>query len=293
MWLYVKLLLTAFFWGATFIAARYVAPHAGPFSLAFLRFAAATLLLLALTRLANGSFSLPPKKYLLPLLILGLFGIFGYNVLFFKGLSLIEAGRASLIIATCPIFLTLASALFLREKITPLQILGILLSVSGAALVITHGDPRQLFAGAFGWGETCLIGCVLCWVVYAIVGKKIIAELTPLVTVTFSCLLGALALLPPALADGLLSSLPRLALLDWAAILYLALFGTVIGFVWFYQGVHHLGPTRAGLFINFVPLCALLFAWLLLDETLTFSLAAGAALVVSGAVLTNKFKAAP
>jgi drug/metabolite transporter (DMT)-like permease len=70
-------------------------------------------------------------------------------------------------------------------------------------------------------------------------------------------------------------------------------FGTVIGFVWFYQGVQLLGTTRAGLFINLIPISAVILAFLLLQEPMTWSLAVGAALVLSGVYLTNRTPATP
>jgi drug/metabolite transporter (DMT)-like permease len=77
-------------------------------------------------------------------------------------------------------------------------------------------------------------------------------------------------------------------MVDWLSICYLGIFGTVVGFVWYYQGVERIGPTKAGLFINFVPIFAILFSFLILKEEITISLAAGAVLVISGVYLTNK-----
>jgi len=76
--------------------------------------------------------------------------------------------------------------------------------------------------------------------------------------------------------------------LDWLCISYLGVFGTVIGFVWYYQGVERIGPTKAGLFINFVPISAILCAFFILKEPITLSLAIGAVLVISGVYLTNR-----
>ena len=64
-------------------------------------------------------------------------------------------------------------------------------------------------------------------------------------------------------------------------------FGTVLGFVWYYEGIKVLGPTRAGQFINFVPICAIVLAFFILGEPLTWSLLVGAAFVISGVSLTN------
>ncbi len=285
---YLKLVLTALFWGGTFVAGRQVAGNLGPFSIAFLRFALASVLLLGLARIQEGR--LPPvgKREILLVLLLGLTGVFAYNALFFKGLSLIEASRASLIVATCPAFIAVASVLFLRERLTPVQAIGIPLSILGAAVVISKGDLGRIAAGGVGLGELCILGCVLNWAIYSLVGKVAMRRLSPLVCVSYSSLAGAIALAVPALFEGLPQTVRRASLLDWTSIAYLAVFGTVLGFVWFYQGVRLIGTTRAGLFINFVPISAVILAFLMLHEPITWSLAVGAILVLSGVCLTNR-----
>jgi drug/metabolite transporter (DMT)-like permease len=285
---YGKLLLTALFWGGTFIAGRQVSQNLGPFSIAFLRFALAGAVLLGLTRIKEGR--LPPLRLgQLPLVVLlGLTGVFAYNVLFFKGLHRIEAGRAALIVATCPAFIAVASALFLRERLALVQTIGIPLSALGAAVVISRGDLHGIIAGGIGPGELFIVGCVLSWAAYSLLGKVALRGLAPLVAVAYSSLAGAMALAVPALGEGLLQTSRRAGVLDWISITYLAVFGTVIGFVWFYEGVQRLGATRAGLFINFVPISAVVLAFFLLREPITPSLAVGAVLVLSGVYLTNR-----
>jgi drug/metabolite transporter (DMT)-like permease len=108
------------------------------------------------------------------------------------------------------------------------------------------------------------------------------------VSVSYSSLAGAIALAVPALREGLTQTIGRASLLDWTSIAYLAVCGTVLGFVWFYQGVERIGTTRAGLFINFVPISAVILAFLMLQEPITWSLAVGALLVLSGVYLANQ-----
>jgi drug/metabolite transporter (DMT)-like permease len=69
---------------------------------------------------------------------------------------------------------------------------------------------------------------------------------------------------------------------------YLGFFGTVIGFVWYYEGIKKIGPMKASLFINFVPISAVVMAFFILDEPITLSLLIGTLLVCSGVYLTNK-----
>ena len=287
--MYVKLLLTAVFWGGTFIAGRQVSQHLGSFSIAFLRFAVASAFLLTLARIREGRFMLPGREQIIPVILLGLTGVFTYNVLFFKGLQRIEASRAALIVATCPAFIAIASSILLKERFNLTRAVGIPLSIVGAIVVISRGHLGLLVTGGVGRGELYILGCVLSWAAYSLIGKVVMGRLSPLVSVAYSSLIGAAALFVPAfLFDGLASNLARASWLDWTSIMYLAVFGTVIGFVWFYEGVKAIGPTRAGLFINFVPISAVILASVILHEPMTRSLAVGAALVLSGVYLTNR-----
>ncbi len=287
--IYVKLLLTAVFWGGTFIAGRQVSQNLGPFSIAFLRFAVASAFLLGLTRIREGRLPSLGKGRIIPVVLLGMTGVFAYNVLFFKGLRLIEASRASLIVATCPAFIAITSAILLKERLSINKAIGVPLSVLGAVVVISRGHLSQLATGGVGMGELYIFGCVLSWVAYSLIGKVVMGHLSPLASVSYSSLIGAAALfVPAAFFDNLASNLHHASLIDWTSIVYLAVCGTVIGFVWYYQGVKAVGPTRAGLFINFVPISAVILAGLILHEQMTLSLAAGAALVLLGVYLTNR-----
>ncbi len=285
---YLKLLATMALWGGTFVAGRMLAGVVPPFAAAFLRFAIAGLLLLAL--LYHYERRLPPlsRRQLGAVVLLGLTGVFGYNVAFFTGLQSVAAGRAALIIALNPVGITLLSALFGGEPLRPLRSLGVVISLCGAVLVISNGRLAALVSGGIGRGELALLGCVLCWALYSVIGRRAMYSLEPLTAVTYSALAGALLLAPAALAGGVLSRAPGYPPAAWGSLVYLAVGGTVIGFLWYYQAIRAIGAVRAGVFINFVPVCGLLLGYLLLDEPLTPSLLQGGALVIAGAWLTNR-----
>ena len=288
MKIYLKLLLTAIFWGGTFVAGRLVTQNVGPYTIAFLRFTIASILLLLLTWRIEGKLPKLQQSQIIPVILLGIIGIFIYNVMFFKGLKIIEAGRAALIIATCPIFITICSAIFLKERINLVKGLGIVISVCGAIIVISKGNLSRIFEGGLGLGELYIFCCVMSWVTYSLIGKFVMKNLSPLASVSYSATVGAIALLIPAFFEGLIQYISSQSALDWLCISYLGVFGTVIGFVWYYQGVKRIGPTKAGLFINFVPISAILCAFFILREPITLSLVIGAVLVISGVYLTNR-----
>ena len=288
MHVYIKLFMAAVFWGGTFIAGRVVAADVGPFSAAFLRFLIASVFLFGIVRMKEGRLPRLSPHQIVPVVCLGLTGVLSYNVFFFKVLKLIEAGRAAIIIANNPILITLFSCLIFKEKMTPLKGVGILLSVTGAVIAISKGHLYSVLAGGLGWGEVFIFGCVSSWVLYSLIGKTVMTYLSPLASVAYSAAIGAAGLFVPALLEGLFQEWGHLAARDWASLFYLGFFGTVISFVWYYEGIKQIGPMRASLFINFVPISAIILAFLILKEPLTPTLLIGTAFVCSGLYLTNR-----
>lgn len=284
---YVSLITTMLFWGGTFIAGRVLAENIAPVNASFLRFFIASLALLIMTRLLEGRLVRPEKRQLLPILLLGLTGVYSYNVFFFTGLHYISAGRAALIIATTPLVISLLAVVFLKEKLTLAGIGGILLSLSGALLVISNGDPSLLLHGGFGPGEKALLGCVLSWALYTLIGRTVITTLSPLTAVCYSSIAGTLLLFIPALQKGLGQELTRISVTDWFGLAYLGICGTALGFSWYYRGIKKIGTTSAGVFINLVPFFGVVLAWLLLDEALKAIVLIGGILILSGVATTN------
>ena len=284
----LKLFLTTIFWGGTFVAARMVAQHVGPYSASFLRFFTASLFLVAIIIRQEGRLPRLKRDQVVPAVLLGMTGVFAYNVFFFLGMKTVAAGRASLIVGTNPIFISLLSALIFRERLNARGVSGVFLCLAGAAIVVSRGDPLSIFTGGIGWGEIYLLCCVASWVAYTLIGKVIMKELSPLAAVTYSCLIGGAAMLIPACVEGLPGLIGTMALNDWIGIVYLGFFGTVLGFFWYYEGIRAIGPTRASVFINFVPVSGIFFGWLILGEAVNLSLLVGALLVMAGVYLTNR-----
>jgi drug/metabolite transporter (DMT)-like permease len=286
--IHIKLLLTAIFWGGTFVAGRVVGKNVGPCSAAFLRFAIASIFFILLLLRINGKLPAVKRNQLIPLILLGMTGVFTYNIFFLKGLQLINAGRASLIIANNPVLITLLSAYFFKEKLNLIKISGVLISVTGAMIVISSGNFTEIFNGGLGWGEFYMFLCVGSWVTFSLIGKSIMANLSPLVSVSYSSVIGTVALFIPAYLEGITENIADYPLDAWLAIFYLGFFGTVLGFFWYYEGIKSVGPMKASQFINFVPISAIVIAFFILGETITPSLAIGAMLVISGVYLTNR-----
>lgn len=285
---YLRLVLAAAFWGGTFIAGRVLAPLVDPVTAAFLRFALASSLLLGWLYVLRGALPRLSRRQAVGMIILGGTGVLAYNLLFFAGLRSVEAGRAALIVALNPVVIALASVWLFDERLCLRQVTGIVLSLLGAFIVIGRGEPGTLLRGDVGGGELLLLGCVVSWVLYTLIGKRLLHQLSPLVAVTYSSVAGTLMLGALVVWHGGFDLALMADPTVWVSVGYLAVFGTVLAFVWYYGGVQAIGAGRAGQFINLVPVSGVLLGALLLGEPLTGSLVLGGALVVVGLWLTSR-----
>jgi len=286
--IYLKLVACMAIWGGTWVSGRIVAGAMPPFSAAFLRFLIASAFLVFLTMRVEKRLPSLRREHLLQAILLGLTGVFAYNAFFFSGLQTVPAGKASLIIASTPAVMAVISALLLSERLGFTRAVGIPLSLAGVLLVISRGDPASLLAGGLGRGELYIVGCVAAWSAYSLLGKQAMAAMSPLNAVTWACVLGCLMLLPPALAEGLAEQVGRMDLVVWINLAFLGVMATGLSFAWYYEGIRAIGASRAGVFINLVPVTAIGLGVLVLGEAVTWYLAAGGAMVLAGVWLTNR-----
>ncbi|ROL76591.1 EamA family transporter [Pseudomonas protegens] len=288
---YCRLAAVTMIWGGTFVAGRYLAGGLSPLLAASLRFLLASLALLCFLAVARIPLVRPSLKQLGQLALLGFFGIFFYNLCFFLGLQQVNASRASLIVALNPAVIALASWALFKERLSRRKLLGILLCLSGAALVICSRDPSALAAGAGGWyGDLLILGCVLGWGVYSLFSKGLNQHLGPLQTVTYSILMGTLMLWATTLARGEFDphAIIRLDLSQGLSLLYLGVLGSALAYIWYYDGLRRIGATRSGVFIALNPLTAVLLGALLLGEQLSLVMGLGGVLILGGIYQCNK-----
>lgn len=283
--IYVKLILVALFWGGTFIATRIAAQSFGPFMGASARYIIASLLLMPLAYLVDKKFLAVGRSQFLKFTIIGFSGIFAYNFFFFKGLKLVPASHGALLVALNPAIVMLLSAWLYGEKIGRMRIAGLLLSLAGVIMVISRGNPLDLFS-SFQWGDAFMLGCPITWAIYTIAGKSALRESSPLQATTWASMTGCALLLLFSGTETYPDDVPPRV---WVALAYLGVVGTVLAFVWYYEGVRRLGVTRTAVFNNLVPVFALILSVLILHEKVEWYTYPGAGLVIGGVILINRF----
>ena len=284
---YAKLVAVAAIWGGTFIAARVVATVMSAPAASLWRYLVASVALLAYVIVRERGLPRLVGRQWIAMALLGATGVMLYNLFFMAGLEKIPASRGSLIVALNPAVTLLAGALLLGEPLTRIRVLGVVVALAGVVLVLGHGNPMDLFRGHAGLGELQIFGAVVSWSAYTLIGKRVLAGVSPLVATTYAALLGtAMLAVVTALAGDL--ALPPAVPRVWLAFAFLGVFGTGVAFVWFYDGVRLLGPARTAVFVNLVPVFAISLGVLLLGESVDASMIVGGLIVVAGVWLLNR-----
>lgn len=283
--IYLLMVLVAFFWGGTFNAAGFALAEFHPLTIAFIRFTIATVILLFIGR--REIFSTPVNKNdWLNFFFLGLTGIFAYNAFFLYAMKYTSPVNGSLIAAVNPIVTAILATLLLKEKFTARLAGGALLSIIGVVLVISGGSWQTIRSLEFNFGDILTLCSVISWSFYAIIGKKVSNSFSPVITTFYSFLTGTLLLLPFGLfCKPGPAALPGAGWPAIAAVLYLALIGSSLAFLWWNKGVAVLGASRSSIFINLIPVATIIIS-LFFNEPITPVQIAGCILVISAVMLT-------
>lgn len=285
---YAKLVAVPAIWGGTFIAGRMLALAVPAAVGSLLRFVVAVVALLAAAWWLEGGLPRLTRRQLAGTALLGFTGIFAYNLFFLGALARLPASRTSLIIALNPVVTIAAASLLLGERMSARRWLGVAVALAGVWIVVSRGDVLGSVGGAIGLGELLMFGGVCSWAAYTLIGRRVLAGLTPLAATTWAALWGVALLALAAAPDLRNLSADDLTLPVVLSVLYLGVLGTAVGFVWYYQAVQRLGASRTVIFNNLVPVFGASFGVLLLGEPLLPSMLLGGAVAVAGVMLVTK-----
>jgi drug/metabolite transporter (DMT)-like permease len=285
---YLLLTLTSLFWAGNAIVGRAVIHDIPPVALAEMRWTIAFLILLpfAWRRLAG---DLPViRRQLGILLLLSATGIATFNTLLYWALHHTTAINATLMQSSGPLLIGVASWALFRDPLSRIQLAGILISLIGVAIIVSGGDPSRLLGMSLNLGDMLVIVAMASYAVYSTLLRRRPA-IAPLSFVTITIGMGALMLAPITAAEHVWGSgFAPLGLRDFAAIGYVAVFPSILSYLFFNRGVELIGANRAGPFFHLIPLFGVLLAFFLLGERLAIYHLLGAALIIGGVAVAGR-----
>ena len=282
-------LLAVIFWGFSFIATKVALKEVHPFTLLTLRYAISAFLLLSIQLNRDRAFfKIFSCRDWIYIFILAAVGVSGLGLLQAYGLLHTTAINTGWIIAINPILITLSARFFLGEAITARKVLGIILGFCGIFFIISKGVfSLSLFQLASTYGDFLVLASALAWTGFTIGGKGFISRFPSLATVTTIMLSGCLIVLPLSLLKGEWNNLIHLSLTAWIGILFLGVFCSGLGYLFWYSALKKRDSGVVGMYLYLEPFSTLIGASLLLHEEIRWITLMGGGMILCGVFLAT------
>jgi drug/metabolite transporter (DMT)-like permease len=278
------LILANLFWAGNYVFGKYVVTEMSPLWITFTRWFLALSFLIPISfYFERPNYREIFKKFWLPLSLMGILGVIGYNLLLYGALEYTSPMNASLVNALNPAMMVIFSYLILKERITWVNVSGFTLSLIGVLLILTKGHLEWVFQTNYNRGDLMMIVANLCWVFYSIIGKRL--SVPPITATACSVLLSVIMLFPFLFLQPF--DLTELSVRGMTGIIYMWLFPSVCSFVFWNMAVKKVGPSHAGVYLNLITVFTAIIT-LILGEKILSSQIIGGALVLSGVYFATK-----
>jgi drug/metabolite transporter (DMT)-like permease len=278
---YPLLVFTTLIWGANAVAARLAVGEVSPMMLTFSRWIVCCIALGLSARAqiaAHWRTLLPHWRFIA---VMGTIGFTGFNALFYAAAHHTTAINIAIIQGTIPVLVLVGSLFFFRTRISWLQLVGVVLTLAGIAVVASRGQPALLADLAFNVGDVWMVIASLLYAGYAL-GLRRRPQVPAIVFFAATAAVACLVSVPLVAAEIAMGDFFMPTPSGMALILFVGLLPSFISQVTFIHAVGLIGPARAGVFLNLVPIFGPLLAVLVLGEALSAYHAVALALVLGG-----------
>ncbi len=285
---YLLLTLTPFFWSCNWIVGRGLASDIPPMAMTFLRWFFAVLIL-APFALAHVRRDWPIlRRNWKILLFLGVIGVGSHNALAYAGLNYTTATNGVILNSFIPVMIIALSWIFLRDRLSGVQLSGVAVSLAGVLVILSQGSFEVLASFRLNGGDLLVMLSMAIWAVYTICLRWRPAGLSMLTFLFVLACIGDLAVLPLFIVEFTYGRQMAVTPANIAALVSVALFSSVLAYIFWNQGVEAVGANVAGLFVHLMPVFGVVLAWVFLDERLALYHLAGIGLILAGITITSR-----
>ncbi|OUS36089.1 EamA family transporter ['Osedax' symbiont bacterium Rs2_46_30_T18] len=267
---YILLVLTVLFWAGNFVLARSLVDLLPPVSMASMRWSLAFILLLPFVYSRLWRDRLLLIKHWKIIGLLSAFGVAAFNTSVYLGVQHTTATNGALLQSFIPIMVLILCVIFYKEKISTRQLLGVCFSFVGVLMIIAKGQLGMLLAFSLNQGDVWILVSVSCWTIYSVLLRYKPTQLDGLSFLAASIFIGNLMLYPLVYWELQYVDINSFTL-NWeigTAVMYLAIFPSLLAYFFWNRAVAEVGAAKASLFIHLLPVFGTLLATLLLGETM-------------------------
>jgi drug/metabolite transporter (DMT)-like permease len=291
---HMKLIFVVIIWGIGWPAGRVIAQDIAPFAASWIRYVVAVALFVIYLKLSN-QWMIPTRGEWKRIAWIGFFATCLYQAFFMVGMKYTAAGDASLMITFNPFFTAVLAIFFLNEAIHWRLGAGIALGLAGVTVLFLYSPNVDIPFYERALGDALIAGAAFAWACNSIQMKIAMTQpaedsdrcLSPLQLTVWSSVIGLVMLTPIAAVETAVMGIPEPSFDGWVAILFLAIFSTVVSYVWFADGILTIGAGKSALYVYLVPIFGIYSGYLLLDEKLGASLLIAFVLIVGGVALAQ------
>ncbi|MFZ5916974.1 MAG: DMT family transporter [Chloroflexota bacterium] len=282
----LALLAMVIIWAANFSIIKAAMGTLAPLPFNAIRFSAATAIVLFIAAAAGENWRVN-RADAGRLVLLGLVGTTAYQLLFINGIARTTAGNSSLMLGSIPVYVSLTGTLTGLERLGWQGWLGCLLAFGGIALVVVGSGQNVDVSGESVLGTLLVLGGAVAWAVYTVLSRPLLSRHSSLKVTSLSMLAGTPVLVLVALPQWHTQQWTTVPWQEWAGMAYSAVMALGVAYVIWNTGVKIVGSTRTAIYSNLQPVVAMLIGWLWLDEHLGWMQVIGAAIIVTGVLLTR------
>ncbi|HXZ48319.1 MAG TPA: DMT family transporter [Usitatibacter sp.] len=286
---YLMLTLAAFFWSLNWVIGRAIAGHVTPFALTFIRWLIALAVMMPFAWPAIREHRETIRRHWRRIAWLAAWGTGPYNVFAYYGLQYTTATNGVILNSAVPVLIIVFGWAVYRDTITRVQAAGVAVSLAGVLAILTRGDPSVLARLSLNEGDLVVLGGMACWSAYTVF-LRLKPPGLPGLAFLACCACVGLALLAPCVAAEMAFMHGRVEVTPAtvAAMAYLGVFPSFVGYVFWNRGVAEVGPGVAGIFMHLMPLFGALLAAAFLGERIRLFHIVGIALILAGIALTAR-----
>jgi drug/metabolite transporter (DMT)-like permease len=284
---YLLLIAVILLWAGNFPLSKLALYELGPITITGMRALIAAPLLLAVARVQAPLDRPLARRDYVAFAVLGLTGLVLNTTVWYWGLKYTTALNAGILGAASPIFVAVAAALMLGDRLTRYSWVGIALSVAAVLLTVAKGSVAVLLTLGFNRGDLIILLSQVSWITYTLYARAAASTLPPVWIMAGSNVVSGIVLVPLALAVETPWRTWATAPVGWGVILYGAI-PVTLGHLWFYAVVRRIGASRAVTFMNLMPFVVIALTWALVGESVHLYHLVGALLVIAGVYLTTR-----
>lgn len=286
-WPGVLLMLTAIFWAGNTVAGRLAVGHVSPMTLVILRW---TVVLAVLWPIYGGQVRAhwsEVRPRLGRIALMAFLGYTGFNVLYYWAAHTTTAINIGILQGSIPVAVLMGAFFMHGTRARLVQIAGVLITSVGVVVVATQGAPLSILEIDLNRGDLAMLAACVLYAFYT-VALRDRPNMPGAAFFTLLALIAALTSIPPLVIEGMMLGFALPTWQGWLVILYVAVFPSCLAQLCYLRGVDLIGPGRAGVYVNLVPVFSAIMAVLLIDEKFALYHGVALALVLGGIWLAQR-----